>query len=605
MFQSFEDSIPVGAGKQNIGALRGAMKSASLDYFIVPHDDEYQNEYIPPHADRLAWLTGFTGSAGIAIVAESQAALFVDGRYVIQAANQVDASLFEIIQIFDQDPVAWLTKNVTSGQMVGFDPKLHSVDSARKLKEACDKLGADLVPQPSNPIDAVWQDRPKPPIHPVEIYPDAYAGKTSAEKRQEIAKDIKEKNCAAAVLTRPDSIAWLLNIRGSDVAHTPLVLSYVILNDDGHATLFVEREKVGEEVVRHLGNEVTIAAPATLEDELTALAKAKKTLLMDPASAPSYLFSIVENHEGPIRRSADPCALPKACKNSAEVEGIRKAHVRDGAALSQFLAWMSQEASKGTVDEIAAAKKLEAFRNATGKLRDLSFDTISGSGPNGAIVHYRVTENTNRQMENGELYLVDSGAQYLDGTTDVTRTIAIGKPNAEQRDRFTRVLKGHIALATARFPEGTSGAQLDALARMALWKAGLNYDHGTGHGVGCYLGVHEGPQGISSRSHNVALKAGMVLSNEPGYYKTDDFGIRIENLVVVSAAEPIDGGERPMMSFETLTLAPIDLALIDGALLTPEEKEWLNAYHARVSQTIEPLVDQDCAKWLRAATQSI
>ncbi len=603
MFQTFDDHSDSKSSPTRVGALRQSLTTGGLHGLIIPHDDEYQNEYTPPCFERLAWLTGFTGSAGIAVVLNDKAAVFVDGRYTIAARNQVDTELFEIVPIMDVSVGKWICDNAPKDSKIGFDPMLHTEASIQRLRKETKDLGVEFIEVEENLVDGIWADRPPEPLEQLVPHTIDYAGKSSVDKRKEIAALIKEQHAVAAVLTAPASIAWLLNVRGADVAHTPLPLCRGLLHDDGHFSLFVDEKKVTNQLLTHLGNAVSVHPPQAFTESLSKIGAAGQTVLIDPSTTPYAVTSSLERSGANIKRSDDPCLLPRAIKNSTELDGTRKAHHRDGAALTKFLHWLSQESANGDIDEISAVRKLEDFRSENGELRDISFETISGAGPNGAIVHYRVTEGTNRKLEPGNLFLVDSGGQYLDGTTDVTRTVAIGTPTAEHRDRFTRVLKGHISLASARFPEGTTGAELDVLARLALWKAGLNFDHGTGHGVGSYLGVHEGPQSISKRSFNVPLKPGMIISNEPGYYKTDEYGIRIENLVITLPPEPIEGGERPMMAFETITLAPIDRTLIDVRLLTNEEIDWLNSYHARVRDMLSPLLNPDTQTWLEWATQ--
>jgi Xaa-Pro aminopeptidase len=605
MFQDFEDHADPRLTASRLAALRARLKARGLSGFLVPRADEHQGEYVPPRAERLAWLTGFTGSAGIAIVLAERVALFVDGRYTLQARDQVDPALIEVIHIADKTPQAWLEANISEGMVLGYDPWLHTPDAVTRYADALSRTRAKLAPVAPNPVDEVWTDQPPPPLGPVRVHDLVYAGRTSKEKRTEIAEALKQAGADCAVLTLPDSIAWLLNIRGSDVKHSPLALCFAILHANAQVELFIDQRKLPPEVVAHLGDDVIIREPSALIPALAQIGTAEKTVRVDPQTAAAAIFHALEEACARILRGPDPCLLPKACKNPVELDGMRAAHRRDGAALTRFLAWLAREGPRGTVDEIAAARKLESFRAETSALEDLSFDTISGAGPNGAIVHYRVTARTNRFLKPGELYLVDSGAQYADGTTDVTRTVAIGTPPAEARRHFTLVLQGHIALARARFPEGTTGAQLDTLARLPLWQAGLDFDHGTGHGVGSFLCVHEGPQRISKGGHEVALKPGMIVSNEPGYYRAGAYGIRIENLMAVTRPEPIAEGERDMMGFETLTLAPIDLNLVELALLAGEERDWLNAYHARVRETLSPLVDDATRAWLAAATRAI
>jgi Xaa-Pro aminopeptidase len=586
-----------------VSMLRRELAARGLDGFIVPRSDEHQGEYVPPRGQRLTWLTGFTGSAGLAIVLRDRAAVFVDGRYTLQAAQQVDASLFEIHHLTDQPPARWVEAALKQGEVLGYDPWLHAPHEVDRFRAAAEKAGASLRAVDDNPLDRVWSDQPAAPLAPVVPHADGFAGESARSKRERLARGLAEDGIAAAVLTMPESIAWLLNIRGGDVPHTPLPLSFAILRSDASVSVFIDRRKLAPGLERHLGNAVSVSPPEQLGPALDALAAEGGRVQADPANAAAWIFDRLEAAGAKIHRAADPCLLPKACKNASEVDGTRAAHRRDGAALTRFLAWLAREAPKGGLSEIAASDRLEAFRREGKYFRDLSFPTISGAGSNGAIVHYRAMPETEKRLEPGSLYLLDSGAQYLDGTTDVTRTIAIGEPTQEMRDRFTRVLKGHIALALARFPKGTTGTQLDAFARRGLWQAGLDYDHGTGHGVGSYLGVHEGPQRISKAPSTQPLLPGMIISNEPGYYKTGAYGIRIENLVLVQPAE--GAGEREMMGFETLTLAPIDRNLVEPSLLDDEEIDWLDAYHAEVCATLTPLVDPETARWLAEVTQPI
>jgi Xaa-Pro aminopeptidase len=588
---------------ERVTRLRRELADRGLDGFVVPRSDEHQGEYVPPRGQRLAWLTGFTGSAGLAIVLRECAALFVDGRYTLQAAQQADGDLFEIHHLIDEPPAVWLGSVLKPGNILGYDPWLHTPHEVERFSAAAEKAGASLRAVDDNPLDRVWLDQPAAPLAPVVPHPDEFAGESAQSKRERLARGLVEQGVAAAVLTIPESIAWLLNIRGGDVPHTPLPLSFAILRDDASVALFIDPRKLAPGLDRHFGNAVTVLPPEQLGPALDALAAEGTRVQVDPASASAWIFDRLGKAGARIHRAADPCILPKACKNTVEIDGTRAAHRRDGAALTRFLAWLAREAPKGGLSEMGASDRLEAFRRQGEYFRDLSFATISGAGSNGAIVHYRAMPETENRLERGTLYLLDSGAQYLDGTTDVTRTMAIGEPTQEMRDRFTRVLKGHIALALARFPRGTTGTQLDAFARRGLWQVGLDYDHGTGHGVGSYLGVHEGPQRISKAPNAQPLLPGMIVSNEPGYYKTGAYGIRIENLVLVQPVE--GGGEREMMGFETLTLAPIDRNLIEPSLLDGEEIEWLDAYHAQVRETLTPLVDPDTAEWLTAATAPI
>ena len=602
-FQTYDDTSDAATCAPRLAALRAELARRGLDGFVVPHSDQHMGEYLPAFAERLAWLTAFTGSAGAAVVLKDKAAVFVDGRYTLQVARQTDTSLFEPRDLVAEGPQGWIPGAVPKGAKLGYDPWLHTAHGVMHLRAACEKAGATLVACETNPIDAVWTDQPAPPTTPARPHALNLAGVQSEAKRVQLGEGLKKAGAEAAVITLADSVCWLLNIRGHDVPHTPFTLAFAILHEDGSADLFLDPAKRNPELMAHLGNSVQVHNPDQFEAALDAMKG--KAVLVDPSTAASAIFDRLQRAGAKLRQGADPCQLPKACKNPLEIEGTRKAHIRDGAALAKFFAWFAVNAAGGELTEIQASQTLEGFRRATGVLSDVSFDTISGAGANGAIVHYRVTQSTNRVIAPGEMFLIDSGAQYPDGTTDVTRTIMVGEATAEMKDRFTRVLKGHIALATARFPEGTIGMQLDTLARRPLWDAGLDYDHGTGHGVGSYLSVHEGPQNISKKPVLQALKPGMICSNEPGFYKTGAFGIRIENLIVVKPPEMIEGGERPMMSFETITLAPIDLNLVEPALLTAEEKGWLNLYHARVRDTIGHLVDEETRAWLDKATRAI
>ena len=604
MFQIFDDSTEKDRSAERVSRLRAELKRLRLTGFVVPHTDEYHNEYLPPAAERLAWLTGFTGSAGMAVLLEDKAAIFVDGRYTLQVRDQVDLSLFTPAHLVDNPPDVWLGNHVRSGDRVGFDPWLHSDAGVAKLRKALEKAGAELVAVKRNPLDKVWSDRPAPPRGKIWRHPLKYAGEATPAKLARLAAVLIEKSADAAILTDPASIAWTFNIRGRDVPHTPLPLSFAIVRAHGKAALFIDSQKLTAKLASELGPITELDLPAAFLPALKKLGRGKARVLIDTGASPFAVADALEGAGAVLIRGADPCEYLKAIKNDAEIAGTRAAHLRDGAALCRFLAWLDRNAASGTLDEIAAAEQLEACRRDTGALKDISFDTISGAGPNGAIVHYRVTRSTSRRLEPGTLYLVDSGGQYADGTTDVTRTLAIGTPTAEMRDRFTRVLKGHIAVAASRFPEGTTGAQLDTLARHALWQAGLDYDHGTGHGVGSFLSVHEGPQRIS-KTGSVKLEPGMVVSNEPGYYKTGAYGIRIENLVLVTPPAAVPGGEKPLLSFETLTLAPIDRHLIEPSLLTATETAWLDAYHARVASEVGPLVDADTGSWLKSATRPL
>ena len=590
---------------RRLADLRAELARRGLEGFIVPHTDEHQGEYVSARAERLAWLTGFTGSAGLAVVLEERAAIFVDGRYTLQVRGQVDETAYAARHLTEEPATDWIAESLEAGARLGYDPWLHTSREVARYRAACERAGAALVACEENPLDAVWPDQPPPPISPVVAHVAAFAGQPSADKRRALAEILSREKAGALVLTAADSIAWLFNLRGGDVPYAPLPLAFAIAHDDATAELFVDPRKLTPGLEDHLGDGVRVAATDGFGPALDRLGSEKASVRLDPERSPSWAVDRAEKAGAAVVYGPDPCQLPKACKNPVELEGARAAHRRDGAAVTWFLAWLAREAAGGTVTEIAAAERLEALRLRNDRFRGLSFPTISGAGPNGAIVHYRVTPETDRRLEPGSLYLVDSGGQYLDGTTDVTRTVAIGAPEDEMRDRFTRVLKGHIAIARARFPKGTTGSQLDVLARRHLWDAGLDYDHGTGHGVGSYLGVHEGPQRISKVANRTGLEPGMIVSNEPGYYKTGHYGIRIENLVcVVRLAEPA-GAERELLGFETLTLAPLDLALVEPGLLNADEVGWLDDYHARVRETVAPLVDAETGAWLARATRPV
>ena len=601
-FQSFDDSHERAAAPARIAALRAELKRRGLDGFVVPRADRQQNEYLPASEERLAWLTGFTGSAGAAAVLAERAALFVDGRYTVQAAAQIDGKLFAIEHLVDSPPEQWLEQNLKSGAKLGYDPWLHTSESADRLRKACATAGAELVAVDNNPIDALWSDRPAPPAGPVSLRDIKLAGESAADKFKRIQAELKKLRADVLVVSDPQNVAWAFNIRGADIAHTPLALAFAVIPREGKPALYVETAKLDNKTRPALEEIAAVRAPAELARDLAQLKD--KTVRLDQASAADALTRLVSGYGGKPVRGADPIALMKAVKNHAEIAGSRAAHTRDGVAMARFLAWLEREAPAGKLTEIDAVEALESFRRDSGLLKDISFSTIAGSGPNGAIVHYRVTRASNRTIGKNELFLVDSGAQYEDGTTDITRTVAVGTPSDEMRDRFTRVLKGHIAIATAVFPENTSGAQLDPLARTALWQAGLDFDHGTGHGVGSYLSVHEGPARISKLG-TVALRRGMILSNEPGYYKTDAYGIRIENLLLVIAAPEPKGAEKPVNAFETLTLAPIDRRLIDSRLLTAKERNWIDSYHAHVQEVLSPLLDATTRAWLDAASRPL
>ena len=586
-------------------ALRKALVDANIDGFIVPRADEHQGEYVPSCAQRLSWLTGFTGSAGTVAVLDDRAALFVDGRYTLQAEMEVDQELYQVVSIADTSMDDWLADELPDGSRLGYDPRLHSRNQAQRLRKTCESAGSSLIAVDRNPLDSVWTTQPPPPISPVAAHDERFAGQGLREKCIQIASRISESGSEATVLTMTDSIAWLLNLRGGDVEFTPLAMAFAILHRDSSVDLFIDARKLGPDLGSHLGSQVAIHAPEHFGAALNRLKDETKQIQIDPATANDWICRQLAEGKAKLIEATDPCALPKAIKNSAELDGTRAAHLRDGVALTRFLHWINNASENGQVTEIDAADQLETFRRQGKNFQGLSFPTISGAGNHGAIVHYRVDAASNRPLLPGELYLVDSGAQYLDGTTDVTRTIAVGTPSEEMRDRFTRVLKGHIAIATALFPVGTVGGQLDTLARQSLWNAGLDYEHGTGHGVGSFLNVHEGPHRISKSLAGAPLKPGMIVSNEPGYYKTDAYGIRIENLVTVVERGRPESGERDLLGFDTLTWAPIDRCLVQKSLLNDKESNWLNRYHTKVRETLTPLLDNDAAAWLKSVTASI
>ncbi|WP_407188044.1 aminopeptidase P family protein [Bradyrhizobium centrosematis] len=602
-FQTFEEPEAGVALTARLAALREELARRKLTGFVIPRADQQQNEYVPPSEERLAWLTGFTGSAGLAVVLAQEAAVFVDGRYTLQAAKQVGAKAWAVESLIDPPPESWVSAHLKAGDRLGFDPWLHTFAAAERLAAACAKAGAELVAVDSNPIDAIWQDRPQPPLAPVAVHGLQHAGVTEAEKLAQIRSEIGKLGVDALVLSDSHAVAWTFNIRGADVAHTPLPLSYALVPKDGRPTIFIDHRKLSNLTRDHLEQSADVREPDAMAPTLMALAKGGGSIALDSATAADALSRLIAGAGGKPVRGSDPIALLKAVKNATEIKGTQTAHRRDAVALARFLAFIDREAASGKLTEIDAVEALETFRRDTGALKDVSFPTISGTGPNGAIVHYRVTRKSNRRIAPGDLLLIDSGAQYEDGTTDVTRTMAVGEPTEEMRDRFTRVLRGHIAIARAVFPDGTTGAQLDTLARQYLWAAGVDFEHGTGHGVGSYLSVHEGPARISKLG-TTPLKRGMILSNEPGYYKTDGFGIRIENLELVVAAD-IKGAEKPMNAFETLTLAPIDRRLIDVAMLSRDELDWLNAYHARVRAEVRPALDEATRAWLDQATAEL
>ena len=602
VFQDFEVRTRPGDGVPRLAALRGEMAAAGLDGFLVPRADRFQGEYVAPCDERLSWLTGFTGSAGFAAILADRAGVFVDGRYRVQVKTQVDLSVYTPVDWPETKLADWLREALPKGGKVGFDPWLHTVEEVATLRTALE--GSSVLLEPHvNLVDRIWTDRPGPPTGPVEIFPDAIAGRTAPEKLADCIEPLHRAGDDATVLTQPDGIAWLLNIRGRDIPRNPVVQANAILYNDGALLLFLDPARVGPEIRAHMGPMVRVEDPASFP---AALAGLMGRVRVDRASAPQAVADILEATGTEIAFERDPTVMPKARKTEAEIAATKAAHLRDGAAMVRFLAWLDAEAPKGGLTEIDVVRALEGFRRDTNQLRDISFETICGAGPNGAIVHYRVSEATNRPVRPGELLLVDSGGQYVDGTTDITRTVAVGPPPPDACEAFTQVLQGMIAIHRARFPKGVTGAHLDALARAPLWAAGRDFDHGTGHGVGVYLSVHEGPQRLS-RVSTVALEPGMILSNEPGYYREGAFGIRIENLIVVTEAPPVPGGDshRSMLGFETLTWAPIDRRLILVDRLSPAERAWLDAYHAQVLARIGPLVEGGTRDWLEAACAAL
>ncbi len=604
MFQTFETSGGPDHVAERLKALRAHLSALGIDALLVPRADEHLGEYIPASAERLKWLTGFSGSAGLAIVTRKAACLFTDGRYSVQAKAETDVAAFEISLTPRAKIADWIAANLAKGQTLGFDPWLHTGSEISRLTAALSAKGIKTKALAKNPIDQLWgKARPKPPSGHVSIQPATLAGRSAQDKITQLQKQLKDEGQHSAILTLPDSICWLFNIRGTDVAHNPVVLAFAVVPASGKAELFIDAQKIGKDVKAYLAPIARLSQLKDLRDRLKELRAAKRRVRLDINTA-AYGFEQALG-SGNVANGPDLCIQAKAIKSAAEIAGSRAAHLRDGVAVVRFLAWVDDTAEHGILDEISAVEKLEECRRQTGSLLDISFPTISGSGPNGAIVHYRVTDKTNRRIEPGELFLVDSGGQYRDGTTDITRTIAIGKPTDEMRQRFTAVLRGHIAVASAHFPKGTRGIDLDPFARRALWDMSADFDHGTGHGIGSYLLVHEGPQSIS-RGGMATLQPGMLLSNEPGFYKEGAFGIRIENVVLVNEPSAVpSGGGRAMMSFETLTLAPIDRRLIIPEELTASERAWLNAYHARVYATLALSLDPTTRAWLYDATLPI
>lgn len=609
MFQSFDVTSTPQYGRERVNALRARLEELGIDGFLVPRADEFQGEYVPACAERLSWLTGFTGSAGIALVTRKEAIVFVDGRYVTQLAEQVDGSVFTGGDLVGEPPHLWLEHHAPKGFRLGVDPWLHTGAEVRKLEKALEKSGGKVVFLEKNPLDALWTGRPPEPLGSVSIQPLDHAGVLAKEKLAKAAEEVKKAGAQAWAVTDPSSIAWLFNIRGSDVPHTPHPLARAIIHADGRVALFLDKRKPGIEPEAYLTQLSDLLPPSAFAGAVESLAKSGARIMIDPDQAPFALSMLVSEHGGTVVEAADPARLPRACKNSAEIAGSARAHLQDGAAMVEFLAWLDGQ-TLGSVTEIAATRQLEACRVAVGErqqnpLRDISFDTIAGAGSHAAIMHYRVTTDTDRTIDGGTMFLIDSGGQYVNGTTDITRTVAIGDVPEEQRHFFTLVLKGMIAISVARFPKGTRGCDLDPLARIALWKAGADYAHGTGHGVGSYLSVHEGPQRIS-RLSTQELLPGMILSNEPGYYRPGAFGIRIENLVHVTEETTIPGGDTAMRGFETLTFCPIDQRLIVQQLLTAEEVAWLDAYHAQTREKLLPLIESENVRnWLISATKPL
>ncbi len=601
-FQQFDSKTDGTQGKVRLQALRQELTHQGLAGFIIPRTDDYQSEYVPPCAERLAWLTGFSGSWGMAVVLHNDAAIFVDGRYTVQVREQVDVEAFPPRHLIEHPPELWLEERLKAGDRIGFDPNLHTLDGIARLRNAVTQAGASLVAVTSNPVDAVWHDQPSIPLAPVVLHEHSHAGEETSDKLKRITERLAAFKADALLVSDPHNLAWIFNIRGGDVSHTPLPLGRAVIPAEGRPVLLLDGRKLTNSVADSLSQIADIAHPDTLDAVLERVSAGGKTIRVDQATAPVRLITLIEQAGGKISSGPDPVSLMKAAKNPTELAGTREAHLRDGVAMVHFLHWLDQHAPTGTETEISAAEALEAFRLASGALVDVSFPSISAAGPNAALPHYRVSHQTNRPITEG-FYLIDSGGQYRDGTTDITRTIAIGTVSDEMTDRYTRVLKGMIAIARAVFPKGTSGAQIDAFARQHLWQIGTDFDHGTGHGVGSYLSVHEGPQRIA-KIGTTPLEAGMILSDEPGYYRVGAFGIRIENLIVVEP-RTIAGAERPMLGFETLTFVPIDTRPIQRDLLGADDTQWLNAYHRQVWDKLSPRVEGDVKLWLQQATKAI
>ena len=597
--QSYDDASARDAGPDRLAALRARLAAEGLDGMLLPRTDEHQSEYLPAYAERVAWLTGFTGSNAFAIVLPGEARVFTDGRYTLQVRTQTDPSAFTPDDMVENPPASWLGAQQLNGLRLAYDPWLHTMRGLRRFEAAAGKAGAELVPIDPNPLDAIWMDQPARPAASIVPHPLAHAGQAHGDKIAAIAQAVKSAGCAAVVLPQADGQAWIFNLRGGDVPQKPMFLGFAIITADAQAKLFIDPGKLTAEAETQLSGSVAVEPLTAFLPALASLGASGATVMVDPATVSVRIADSITKAGGTLHEAPDPMEPLRARKNPAEQAGARAAHRRDGAAMTRFLRWFDDEAPTGALDEIAAAEKLLAFRKATGELRDIAFPTISGAGANGAIVHYRVTRASNAPIERGSLYLTDSGAQYIDGTTDITRTLPVGTPSPEHVRCYTLVLRGHIALAIARFPRGTTGAHLDTLARQHLWAAGLDYAHGTGHGVGSYLGVHEGPARIARQGH-VPLEPGMLLSNEPGYYREGAFGIRLENLVLVTEPEDV-GGDQPMMGFETITRAPFDRRLIDTTLMLPPEIAWLDAYHASVLADIAPQLDGEDLAFLERA----
>jgi Xaa-Pro aminopeptidase len=602
-FQSFDDVTSPSQGPARVAKLRGELERRGYAGFMVPRSDEHQSEYVQKNAERLAWLTGFTGSAGTAIVLRDKAALVVDGRYTLQAPEQVDTTVITPVPLAETSPEDWIAANLPEGGVLAYDPWLHTTDGLKRLESAVARAGGTLAPVEMNLIDVIWVDRPPPPQAPVRPHPIECAGESAEAKLERIRLKLVDAKLDALVVSDPHNLAWTFNLRGGDVGHTPLPFGYVVIPKEGPASLFIDPAKVTNEAGAAIGHLAHLRPPAEFLSSLEDLAKGGRKIRLDQATAAVALARRIEGAGGIVEPGPDPISLMKAVKNQTEIAGSRSAHRRDGVAMARFLAWFDREAPRGQLTEIDAAEALEGFRLETGALKDVSFPSISGAGPNAAIPHYRVTRSTNRPIERDRIFLIDSGAQYVDGTTDITRTVIVGEPTAEMRDRFTRVLKGHIAIARIVFPKGTTGAQIDPFARQALWDAGLDFDHGTGHGIGSYLSVHEGPQRIAKTGHT-PLEPGMMLSNEPGYYRTGEYGIRIENLILVESRS-MPGAEREMLGFETLTFTPIDLRLVEPSIMTGDEIAWLDAYHAKVREMLVGSLDPVTQGWLEKATRPL